>query len=293
MPPAEPPSAAAARPSGTPSGTPSGETYTYGHSPVVVAVHEARTAEREAAFFLPRLRPGMRLLDAGCGPGTITAGLAAAVAPGEVVGVDAAPDVLARAAAGAAARGVENVTFRQADAYALPFPDASFDAVFAHTLLEHLRAPLDALRELRRVLRPGGVLGVRDCDWGSAVFWPPDPLVARGAALYVRIWAHNGGQPECGRRLRALCAAAGLTAVETSVSFRWDGTPESSRSFGRLLAERLRLPNLAAPVLAQGWAGAAELEATAAGCAAWSEHPDAFAAVVMVEACGVAPAAPG
>lgn len=266
-----------------------GETYTYGHSPVVVDVHEARTAQGEAAFFLPRLRPGMRLLDAGCGPGTITLGLAGAVAPGEVVGIDAEPGVLTRAQARAAALAVDNVTFRPADVYALPFPDGAFDAVFAHTLLEHLRAPDAALVELRRVLRPGGVLGVRDCDWGSAVFWPPDAAVARGAALYARVWAHNGGQPDCGRRLRALLRGAGLTGVETSASFRWDGSKEASRSFSRLLAERLRLPNFAEPIRAQEWAGAAELEAVAAGCAAWSRHPDAFAAVVMVEACGVAP----
>ena len=284
-----------------------GEAYTYGHSPVVVGVHEARTAEREAAFFLPRLRPGMRVLDAGCGPGTITVGLARAVAPAEVVGIDAEPGVLARARGLAAAQAVENVTFRPADVYALPFPDDYFDAVFAHTLLEHLRRPDAALRELCRVLRPGGgrgagpqagapdgapggVLGVRDCDWGSAVFWPADDAVARGAALYARVWAHNGGQPDCGRRLPALLREAGLTGVEASTSFRWDGSLESSRSFGTLLAERLRLPNLRRPIEAQGWLEGSTVEEVAAGCAAWSRHPDAFAAVVMVEACGIAPA---
>ncbi|HEX2517444.1 MAG TPA: methyltransferase domain-containing protein [Chloroflexota bacterium] len=280
-----------------------GEAYTYGHSPVVVGVHEARTAEREAAFFLPRLRPGMRVLDAGCGPGTITVGLARAVAPAEVVGIDAEPGVLARARELAAAQAVGNVTFRPADVYALPFPDGDFDAVFAHTLLEHLQRPDAALRELCRVLRPGGgpgagpqaggpggVLGVRDCDWGSAVFWPADDAVARGAALYARVWAHNGGQPDCGRRLPALLREAGLTGVETSTSFRWDGSLESSRSFGTLLAERLRLPNLRRPIEAQGWLEGSTVEEVAAGCAAWSRHPDAFAAVVMVEACGIAPA---
>jgi SAM-dependent methyltransferase len=184
---------------------------------------------------------------------------------------------------------VVNVPFRPADVYALPFPAGAFDAAFAHTLLEHLRAPDAALGELRRVLRPGGVLGVRDCDWGSTAFWPPDEAMAQGAALYARVWALNGGQPDCGRQLRALLRGAGLTGVETTTSFRWDGSEASSRDFGRLLAERLRLPNFAGAILAQGWARAAELEAIAAGCAAWSRHPDAFAAVVMVEACGVAP----
>jgi SAM-dependent methyltransferase len=286
-----------------------GETYTYGHSPMVVGVHEARTAQREAAFFLPRLRPGMRVLDAGCGPGTITVGLARAVAPAEVVGIDAEPGVLAGARELATVQGVGNVTFRPADVYALPFPDGHFDAVFAHTLLEHLQRPEAALRELCRVLRPGGargagperrsrggtgapggVLGVRDCDWGSAVFWPPDDAVGRGAALYARVWAHNGGQPDCGRRLPALLREAGLTRVETSASFRWDGSLESSRSFGTLLAERLRLPNFRGPIEAQGWLEGGTVEEVAAGCAAWSRHPDAFAAVVMVEACGIAPA---
>ncbi|MGH2355024.1 MAG: methyltransferase domain-containing protein, partial [Chloroflexota bacterium] len=152
-------------------------TYTYGHSSAVVAVHASRTAAKEAAFFLPHLRPGMRLLDAGCGPGTITVGLAEAVAPGETVGLDSEASVLEGVRALAAARGVRNLRFETGDASALPFPDGSFDAVFAHTLLEHVRDPAGTLRELRRVLTPRGVLGVRDCDWGSGVFSPADPAV--------------------------------------------------------------------------------------------------------------------
>ncbi|HET7769099.1 MAG TPA: methyltransferase domain-containing protein, partial [Chloroflexota bacterium] len=112
--------------------------YTYGHTPAVVGVHAARSAENEAAFFLPHLRPGLRLLDVGCGPGSITLGLAAAVAPGETIGVDMAEAVLEQACAAAREAGTRNVTFQQAGATALPYEDASFDAVFAHTLLEHV-----------------------------------------------------------------------------------------------------------------------------------------------------------
>jgi SAM-dependent methyltransferase len=261
-------------------------TYTYGHTDAVVDVHAARTAAREAAFLLPHLRPGMRLLDVGCGPGTITLGLAAAVAPGSSVGLDLEPGVLERGRREADARGVRNLRFEVGQAYALPFPDGSFDAVFAHTLLEHVDDPPRALREARRVLVPGGVLGVRDCDWGSGVFAPADPLVAHAMELYARVWRHNGGHPHLGRELRALLLATGFTRVVSSASFRWDGSWGDSRSFGRLLADRLALPNFADPTLRFGWSDPDSLHNTIAACRAWSERPDAFAAMVMVEAVG-------
>ena len=264
--------------------------YTYGHSQVVTGVHAARTAAKEAGFFLPHLRPGMRVLDLGCGPGTITAGLAAAVAPAAVVGLDVAPSVLDQARRVVGDRQLRNVSFLAGSAEDLPFPAGWFDAVFAHTLLEHVSDPMAALREARRVLKPSGLLGVRDCDWGTGAFHPPDPAVELGASLYARVWRHNGGRPNCGRELRALLRAAGFARVQTSASFRWDGSHDGgngdSRRFGELLAQRLMMPNFAGPILAIGWADAALLEQTAAACAAWSREPDTFATMVMVEAIG-------
>src|SRR5262245_892986 len=110
--------------------------------------HGRRTAEKQAAFFLPHLRSGMKLLDCGCGPGSITLGLAAAVARGEVVGVDLDSEKIAQAQGSAAKALVTNLRFETADIYALPFPDASFDAVFSHAVFQHLRDPMAALREI-------------------------------------------------------------------------------------------------------------------------------------------------
>src|SRR5215471_19140310 len=93
---------------------------------------ERRTAATSAAFFLPHLRAGMRLLDCGCGPGSITVGLAAEVSPGETIGLDLQEAQLDRARQVAADQSLSNVRFEIGSVYDLPFADASFDVAFAH-----------------------------------------------------------------------------------------------------------------------------------------------------------------
>src|SRR5688572_25071729 len=117
------------------------ENYTPGYTLNALDFMSRRTAESHAAFFLPHLKPGMRLLDCGCGPGGITVGLANCVAPGEVIGIDVGGAPLEAARERASAANVQ-VAFREASIYSLPFPDAHFDAVFSHALFEHLAEPL-------------------------------------------------------------------------------------------------------------------------------------------------------
>jgi ubiquinone/menaquinone biosynthesis C-methylase UbiE len=118
-------------PAATPN--PTAETYSHRDNPVMEAWMAARTATSEAAFFLPYLRPGMNLLDVGCGPGTITLGLGEVVAPGAVVGIDLQPTEVAKARTLAAERRARNARFAVGNGYRLPFPGASFDGSLEET----------------------------------------------------------------------------------------------------------------------------------------------------------------
>ena len=140
------------------------DAYTHGHHESVLRSHRWRTAENSAAYLLPHLRPGLSVLDVGSGPGSITADLAALVAPGRVVGTDASADVIAQASADHTAPGL---SFEVGDAYALPYDGGEFDVVHAHQVLQHLTDPVAALREMSRVCKPDGWVAARDADYAA------------------------------------------------------------------------------------------------------------------------------
>ena len=259
---------------------PSRERYGPGYEARAHELMTERTAARFADYVLPHLRRGMRLLDVGCGPGAITLDLAEAVSPGETVGVDIAPVQVERARALAVERGVAGVRFEPADAYALPFPAASFDVVVATNLLQHLGDPPRALREFRRVLRPGGLAAVTDPDWTWRVFEPPDPRLEQLNELWVRAFAHNGGSPGYARTLRRLPLEAGFARAEVDPRL----PPMPPAAYARDAGTALQL--LAGTILGQGWADAAELDAIAAALATWGQRPDAQVLFVIHRAIG-------
>jgi len=245
--------------------------YTHGYDQKVVQQMGNRRAEREAAFFFPHLRPRMRLLDVGCGPGTITIGLAAAVAPGEVLGIDLEPAVVEQARALAKDQGITNVRFEVWPAEELPLADESFDADFEHTLLEHVASPSRVVQEMHRVLRPGRVIGLADGDWETMVIEPVVPDFVEGLALYERMWRHNGGNPRFGRHQHAILRQAGFRHGETMLK-GVEVTPERSA----FIAERFLSPRFADVAIGLGWADRPTLERYAQGVRTWAKHPDAL-----------------
>jgi SAM-dependent methyltransferase len=262
------------------------EIYGLGKVPGVTQVLARRGAASHAAFFTPHLRAGMRLLDCGCGPGSITCDLAEIVAPAEVVGIDFDPKQVEAAVAYAAQKGVSNARFQTANVYALPFPDGSFDAVFSHALVDHLSEPLKAIREMRRVLRTGGLLGVRGPDLDGHISSPPNSVVVEFFRLFGQMYVLNGEDLRVGKHLRGLFHQAGCVRVVASASYECHGTPEE---LWQLVGGRGGRATFLAPDGPLVRAGLVSPERAAemfVALQAWAEDPAAFLARRWCEAVG-------
>lgn len=268
---------------------PDADVYSHGHHESVLRSHRWRTAENSAAYLLPHLTADDRLLDLGCGPGTITVDLATRVR--SVRGIDASDDVIAAARAAAAERRVANVEFAVGNAYGLDDDAGSVDVVHAHQMLQHLGDPIGALREARRVLRPGGLLAVRDADYGAFCWAPADPRLDRWLQLYHLITERNGVQADAGRWLPTWVHAAGFTDVEVSSSTWTFATPEDRRWWGTSWAERIRSSAYGEQAVEYGLSDETELAELAAAFEAWADEPAGLFVVVHVEVLARAPAA--
>lgn len=262
-----------------------GDTYTHGHHDSVLRSHRWRTAENSCGYLLPHLAPGLRVLDVGCGPGTITLDLGRRVAPGEVVGIDVAAAVLVEAERHRAEAGAANVEFAAGDVYALEHPDGSFDVVHAHQVLQHLTDPVAAIMELVRVLKPGGLLAVRDSDYGAFTWSPGDARLDRWLELYHQVTRRNGAEADAGRRLPGWVQAAGLPpSAITTTSSTWTFADADSRAWWcDLWADRVVASSFAEQALTYGLADADELDSLADGFRKWAAHDDAIFVVLHVE----------
>ncbi|NRQ33538.1 class I SAM-dependent methyltransferase [Nonomuraea sp. NN258] len=248
--------------------------YTHGHHETVLRSHRWRTAENSAAYLLPHLESGMKVLDVGSGPGTITADLAARVA--RVTASEVTAEALELARAELAARGAENVDFAVADVHALDFPDDTFCVVHAHQVLQHVGDPVQALREMRRVTRPGGLVAARDSDYAAFAWFPRVPALDEWLALYQKLARANGGEPDAGRRLLSWARAAGFEDVTATASVWCYADQESRDWWGGMWADRILHSAMARQALATGAATEADLRRISDGWLEWAAAEDGW-----------------
>ena len=256
--------------------------YTLGHHESVLRSHRWRTVGNSAAYLLPHLSPGLRILDVGCGPGTITVDFARIVGErGQVLGVDSSAEVIRFARDDAPVDG--NVRFEVADVMDLDVPDASFDVAHAHQVLQHLQDPVAALRQLRRVTRPGGLVAARDADYGAMTWHPASAELDTWLSTYRAIARRDGAEPDAGRRLLSWAQRAGFRDVTPSASVWCFATPTDREWWGGLMADRVTESAVAERMVAASLVDEAALRRMAAAWRAWATTHDAWFTVVHGE----------
>jgi SAM-dependent methyltransferase len=257
--------------------------YTHGHHESVLRSHRWRTAENSAAYLLPHLSPGMTVLDVGAGPGTITADLANRVAPGRITALEVTAAALDITRAEISRRGLATVDFAVGDVHRLDVPDDSFDVVHAHQVLQHVGDPVAALREMRRVAKPGGVVAVRDGDYAAFTWFPQLPALTEWLDLYERVARGNGGEPDAGRRLLSWAHAAGFADVTATSSTWCFADPEDRAWWGGMWAERVLVSDMARTALRTGAATPDDLQRISDAWTRWAADPDGWLSVLHGE----------
>lgn len=260
-----------------------GENYIPGYSPNATNFMANRSIDSHAAFFKPYLKQGMKLLDCGCGPGTISLGFAKAIAPGIVTGIDAGASQVNLARENAHSQKITNTNFIEGSIYQLPFPDNSFDATFSHAVFEHLQDPSKALQELKRVLKPGGILGLRSPDWGGFLIAPSNPDLDKAIEYYKFIQQHNGGNPYIGRQLKALLREAGFTSIKATASYE---CYEPLNFIAEYLDLRIQSSQKLDQAIEKGWTNESSLSVMSNAFREWSQHPDGLFAQAWCEVVG-------
>ncbi len=213
--------------------------YKDGYESTISQSHAWRTAENSCGYMLKYIKPTDKILDVGCGPGTITYDLSTYVPEGEIIGVEPTKELIDEALNNEKSDAVKNVNFQVASVFELPFPDNSFDIVHAHQVIIHLQHPVEALKEMRRVLRPDGYLCFKDAELRSTIYYPrkyEDPLGYYMTKIRTEFTSCFGGS-----RSKELALEAGFDPENiVFTSSNWTISSEDDRRwFSQMYINRL------------------------------------------------------
>jgi ubiquinone/menaquinone biosynthesis C-methylase UbiE len=257
-----------------------------GYTEEFLQLLERRNAETCAHHLLPSLESGMTMLDVGCGPGSISVGLATIVSPGKLIGIDIEASQVEMATQAAADGGHANATFQVADVTDLPFDDDSFDAAATHAVLMHVPDTQAALSELIRVVRPGGVIGARETIWSSNILGATEAGFTAGLDAFEQLLLANSGHPDKSSELKVDFIAAGLDDVVASASLERFAAPDDVKWFASFAKAFINTPSYAEAMDATGIADATHRESWNTKLDEWTSDPAAHFAMAWGKAVG-------
>ncbi len=240
-------------------------------------------AEAEASYLLPYLRPGFRLLDVGCGLGAISLGLARAVSPGEMHGLDMEPSQIDMARSNAQMYGVDNATFHVGDAIDLPFEDGSFDVVSFQNVIMHIPDTRKVLAEAKRVLKPGGIIGCREMITQSSFTYPDFGIIRKGWDMFEDLLAADDGHPQMGKELKGHLVKAGYSNIKVTLSSNLFSTPADIDFIYGFVQKWFLSPEITEAAVKYGAATRELCAAISAAYDRWKADPGAVLSVAFGE----------
>ncbi|MYB76236.1 MAG: class I SAM-dependent methyltransferase [Chloroflexi bacterium] len=258
--------------------------YTMGFSDEFMESLRRYTAEASAAHLLPYLRPGLRLLDFGCGPGTITVGLAKAVDPGELHGVDMEESQIELARSVCAAYGQENAQFHVGDITDLPFEDGYFDVAHCHNVLMHVPDTQAVLTEVKRVLKPGGILACREMICESSFTHPDFGVIRNAWNMFEDLLEADDGHPQMGKDLKTHIHKAGFGSIQVSASFDIYSWPKNVAFIHALAQQWFLSPEITEAAIKYGASTRELCDQISDAYDKWKDHPGAVCGVAFGEA---------
>ena len=257
--------------------------YTMGFSEEFLEALRRYTARTHAAHLLPYLKPGLRVLDFGCGPGTISVGLAEAIEPGELHGIDMEESQISLARSVVEAGGYDNATFHVGDVTALPFEDDFFDVAHCHNVLMHIPDTHAVLTEVKRVLKPGGIVSSREMIGESSFTHPDFGVIRKAWDMFEDLIAADDGHPQMGKDMKLHFVKAGFTDICATASFDTYSTPKGV-AFVYAFANKWFLgPEITEAAIKYGASTRKLCDDIRIAYDKWKDHPGAICAIAHGE----------
>ena len=257
--------------------------YTMGFSEEMLESLRRYTAEASAAYLLPYLRPGLRILDFGCGPGTISAGLAKAVAPGELHGIDMEESQIDLAGETAKWFGLDNAIFHVGDVVNMPFEDGYFDVVHCHNVLMHIPDTAAVMAEVKRVLKPGGLIACREMICKSCFNHPDFGVLRYAWDMFEDLLEADDAHPQMGKELKSHIVEAGFANPRVTMSTDIYSSPRDIEFIYGFANKWFLGPEIVEAAIAYGATTRELCDRIRDAYKEWKDHPGAFCALVFGE----------